>query len=81
MKSARFVSKYKKLYLVKALVMLECKFASGVYVAGEMAVMAMDKAVPGPNPNVSLLVKKFLRAGQELMKNTASDKTNRKRIN
>ena len=48
---------------------------AAVYVAGELAGMAVDRAVPGPNPDVAPQVKELIQATHETVKNMASDKT------
>ncbi|MEA9414169.1 hypothetical protein [Flavobacterium sp. PL02] len=44
------------------------------YVAGELAGIAIDKAIPGPNPSVADGVKVLFQIGQKATKNIAADK-------
>ncbi|WDO14734.1 RHS repeat-associated core domain-containing protein [Flavobacterium sp. WW92] len=46
-----------------------------VYLTGELVSKVVDKAVPGPNPDVSEPVKELIKAGQKAVSTLASDKT------
>jgi hypothetical protein len=43
------------------------------YLAGEIAGMVVDRAVPGPNPDIAPEVKELLTAGREIVKNKTGD--------
>jgi hypothetical protein len=51
----------------------EAAGGAAVYVVGELTGMAVDKAIPGPNPDATPIIKEFLQAGQEAVKNKTSD--------
>jgi hypothetical protein len=45
------------------------------YMAGEFAAMAVDKAIPGPNPDISSEVKDLLTVGRTIISTGIPDKT------
>jgi len=49
--------------------------SAAVYITGKLAEMAVDRAVPGPNPNVAPKVEELIKATNETVKNLTSEKT------
>jgi len=49
--------------------------SGSIYVLGETAAYALDKALPGPNPDMAPEIREIITAGKEYMKNKGANTT------